>query len=134
MATLWSARETLDSLSIKQIEKWMGENQKPEDRALDKYQEHRSKLIGQSDLPRDWDKIESASKVYLSQFSPSIRKYVLANKDRWINALPPAAKAVERMRLAGIEDESWWKDYGGVKAASGISRRRGGRRTLRWER
>ncbi len=134
MATLWSARETLDEFAIKQIEKWMGENQKPEDKALDDYHVFRNNLIGMSDIPRDWDTIESKTTAYLARLSSSNRAYVLANKDGWINDLPPAAQAIERQRLAGIEDESWWSDYSGVTGASGITRRSGGRRALKWER
>ncbi len=114
MAVLWSARETLDPYAVRQIEKWMGENQKPEDIALDKYLEYRGNLIAKADLPKDWDKIEKQTETYLAKLSKPIRGYVIANSNRWIEALPPNAQKVERMRIAGIEDESWWTDYRGT--------------------
>lgn len=113
MSVLWLARESLDAYSIKQIEKWIGENQKPEDKAVDAYQEYRANLIQKADLPKDWDKIEAQCEAYLSRFSKSIRDYVRAMVNRWINDLPPNARNVELMRLQGIEDETWWDDYRG---------------------
>ncbi len=117
MATLWSARETLDEFSIKQIERWMGENQKPEDGALDDYHVFRNNLIGKSDLPKDWDRIELQTKAYLARLSPFNREYILANKDRWIESLPPNAREIELFRLRGIEDETWWGGYSDVSGA-----------------
>ena len=114
MSVLWLARESLDTYSIKQIEKWMGENQKPEDKIVDKYQEYRANLIQKADLPKDWDKIEAQCEVYLSRLSKSMRDYVRANLSRWINYLPPNARNVELMRLQGLEDETWWDDYRGT--------------------
>ncbi len=113
MAVLWGARETLDPFAIKQIEKWMGENQKPEDKALDKYLEFRADLIAKADLPRDWDSIERRIEAYLKQFPSRIREYVLANRNRWIESLPLAARQVELERIEGIENETWWDNYSG---------------------
>jgi len=111
MSVLWLARESLDPYSVKQIEKWMGENQKPEDMVVDKYQEYRANLIQKADLPKDWDKINVQCEAWLRQYSKTTQDYVKAAVNRWINDLPPNARNVELMRLAGIEDESWWDDY-----------------------
>ncbi|GAG82031.1 unnamed protein product, partial [marine sediment metagenome] len=53
MAVLYGLRDRLDPKAIKDIQEWLNENQKPEDKALDEYQEHRASLIEKADLPRD---------------------------------------------------------------------------------
>jgi len=126
MSVLWLARESLDPYSVKRINKWMAENQKYEDRVLDVYQEYRAELIEKSDLPKDWDKIEAHCEAFLARYPKGIQDYVRAGVNRWINDLPPNAKAVETMRLQGIEDETWWDDYRGTARPS---RRPVGRRT-----
>ncbi len=114
MSVLWLAQESLDPFSVKQLEKWMGENQKPEDTAVDAYQKFRADLIQKADLPKDWDKIEKQSEAYLSRLSKTMRDYIKVNLNRWINDLPENAKQIELMRLEGIEDETWWDDYRGA--------------------
>lgn len=110
-SVLWLARESLDPFSIKQIEKWMGDNQKPEDKALDKYQEYRANIIQRADLPKDWDRIEAQSEAYLAKLPKNIRDYVRTGVNLWINDLPENARQVELMRLQGIEDGTWWNNY-----------------------
>ncbi len=120
MSVLWLARESLDAYSIKQIEKWVGENQKPEDKAVDAYQEYRANLIQKADLPKDWDRIEAQLEAYLSRYSKPIRDYVRTMVNRWINDLPENARNVELMRLQGIEDETWWDNYRGPPSPRAI--------------
>uniref|UniRef100_A0A6M3KFE0 Large polyvalent protein associated domain-containing protein n=2 Tax=viral metagenome TaxID=1070528 RepID=A0A6M3KFE0_9ZZZZ len=110
---LWSAKESLDEYSVEQMEKWLDENIKPEDKALGEYQEYRAGLIEGADLPVDWDIIERELEDYLTKYPPDIQAYIIANTDNWINDLPPAAKQVEQERASGIEDETWWDDYRG---------------------
>jgi len=108
---LWSVKESLDEYSVKQMEKWLDENQKPEDKALGEYQEYRAGLIEGADLPVDWDVIERELESYLTKYPLDIQAYIIANMDNWINDLPPVAKQVEQERASGIDDESWWKNY-----------------------
>ena len=110
-AVLWSSKTYLDAKSVERINRWMAENQKPEDRYLDKYYEFQAALIDKSELPRDWEKIESFLQAFLSGIPTEMSQYVLDNKDRWMNDLPPAAKGIEMMRSEGIDNESWWDDY-----------------------
>jgi len=110
---LWSVKESLDEYSVGQMEKWIDENIKPEDKALGEYQEYRGSLIEGAELPVDWDLVERELTAKLSQYPSEIQSYITANLNSWINDLPPAAKQVEEERTAGIEDESWWKDYRG---------------------
>ena len=119
MAVLYSARDALDPEAVEDIEKWIATNQKPEDKALDAYQEYRAKLIDQSELPRDWDDIEEKCAAYLLKLPKATRDYINANLDSWINDLPENAKRVELMRLRGIEDETWWDDYRGTPETTG---------------
>ena len=108
---LWSVKESLDEYSVKQMEKWLDENMKPEDKALGEYQEYRGEMIEGADLPLDWDVIERELESYLTKYSLVIQDYIRANMNRWINKLPPAAKQVEQERAQGIEDETWWDNY-----------------------
>ena len=115
---LWSVKETFDEYSVKQMEKWIDENIKPEDKALGEYQEYRGSLIEGAELPVDWDLVERELLARLSQYPVKIQEYITANLNSWINDLPPAAKQVEEERKEGIADESWWKDYRGIPAPS----------------
>ena len=114
MAVLWSARESLDPYAISQINKWMAANQKPEDKALDKYQEYSANLIAGADLPKDWDKTDAQCEAYLSRLPTKYQTYIKANLNRWIKDLPPNARAVELWRLESIENETWWDNYWGA--------------------
>ena len=48
---------------------------------------------------------------FLVNFSKYIRSYVKTNRNRWIEALTYYARAVELLRLEGIENETWWDNY-----------------------
>jgi len=111
MSTLYQFRDRLDPEAVEDINKWLAENQKPEDKALDAYQEYKATLIEKADLPRDWDAIEAQCEEFLAKYPKSVRDYVKRNLNKWINKLPENAKQVELMRLKGIEDETWWDDY-----------------------
>ena len=126
MAVLYGLRDRLDPDAIKDIQEWLSENQKPEDKALDAYQEHRASLIEKADLPRDWDEIEAQCEAFLNKYSSAIRGYVKTNLHRWINDLPGNAKEIELMRLQGIEDETWWDDYRGATSSGGWQQYGGG--------
>ena len=108
---LWSVKERLDEYSVEQMEKWLDENIKPEDKALGEYQEYRGKMIEGADLPIDRDIVKRELESYLTKYPPDIQAYVIANMNNWINGLPTAAKKVEQERAKGIEDETWWDDY-----------------------
>ena len=95
MSVLWSARETLDPYAVKQIREWMADNQKLEDKALDSYLEYRANLIAKADLPKNWGWIETWTNTYLNKLPKDIKEYVLANRNRWIENLPPSAQLVE---------------------------------------
>jgi len=112
---LWSAKESLDEYSVKQMEKWLDENIKPEDKALGEYQEYRAVLIEGADLPVDWDVIERELERNITKYPSDVQAYIITNLNNWINDLPPAAKQVEEERATGIEDESWWDNYRGEK-------------------
>lgn len=117
MAALYGLRDRLDPKAIKDIQEWLNENQKPEDKALDAYQEYRANLINDAELPRDWDEIEALGDQFLSKYSKNTQDYVRRNLNRWINDLPENAKQIELARLAGIENETWWDDYRGTGGA-----------------
>ena len=111
MAILFDAKEELDPKSVKQIEEWLLENQKLEDRIMNQYKEFYSELIDKSELPRDWAAIDASLDAFLKQAQPTYRQYVLDHKDDWMKDLPPNARQIEEWRLRGIEDETWWDGY-----------------------
>jgi len=119
MSVLYGLRDRLDPKAIRDIQEWLSENQKPEDKAMDEYQEHRASLIEKADLPRDWDEIEAQCEKFLTKYPKKIQGYIEDNLSRWINDLPENAKQIELMRLQGIEDETWWDDYRGATTTPG---------------
>lgn len=108
---IWSAGEILDPKGEKEYLKWLGENQHPDDKAMDAYYTRYSELIDTSELPIDWDEINTKLAQFLKQYSEATREYILEHLDDWIQDLPPAAKRVEQTRLTGIADETWWDGY-----------------------
>lgn len=87
---------------VKQFQRWLEEEQKPEDKALSKYWD----IIGspktdpETGLP-DWDATEQQAQSELDKLDPETRDYVLRNKDRWTRNLPPTAQKIEQMLSAG---------------------------------
>lgn len=118
---LWSAKETLDEYSVKQLEKWLDEHEKPEDKALGQWHEFRAEWIEKADLPRDWDIIEAKTEALRNYFPKEIADYILEHRNDWIQDLPENARKIEEMRATGIEDETWWDNYREV----GIGRKSG---------
>jgi len=58
--TIWQTQTLLDPVQTKQIEDYLNESAKPEDKALDDYWTRYSELIESSDLPIDWDTINAS--------------------------------------------------------------------------
>ena len=114
-AALWRAREEFDERTIRAMEKY-GEEQSDNDKALDAYQEIRSTpdVDAKTGKP-DWEKMDRALLTFLSTLSASAKKYVFDHKDDYIFNYGENAQRVERMRLQGIEDETWWDDYRGTQ-------------------
>ncbi len=111
MNVLWNVKQQLDPQSVKDMEDWLGENEKPEDKALDAYWQKYNELLDESELPTDWDEINAELENYLNSIKPEHREYILAHKNDSIYDLPPLAQQVEFERLSGIEDETWWDYY-----------------------
>jgi len=111
MGVIWTAGELLDPKGEKSYAKWLAENQHPYDKAMDEYKGYVADMIEKSELPIDWDMIDARSLRKLQSFNKEIKDYIFSHKDDWIEDLPKDARRVEKMRLMGIEDESWWDDY-----------------------
>ncbi len=111
---LWQFKEQLDPEQAKQLEQYFNESSKPEDKALDAYWEHYNKLLEKSELPRDWDAIDTQLTAFINQFPAKIQKYIRDSKDSWIKDLPQPARSIEESRASGIEDGTWWDDYRGT--------------------
>lgn len=120
-AALWRAREEFDERTIKSIEKY-GEDLSNNDKALDEYQEIRSMpdIDPRTGLP-NWDMMDNRLAKFLATLSASEKKYVLDHKDDYIFQYGENAQQVERTRLQGIEDETWWDDYRGTGRVTSIT-------------
>ena len=106
-------KEELDPDQARQLQEYLDESAKPEDKALDDYWEFYSTLIEKADLPKDWEAIQESADEFINQYPLDIRKYITDNLDVWIKDLPENARKVETERLAGLEDGTWWDDYRG---------------------
>ena len=116
MEVLYALREMEKSESeIKSYQKYL-DARKPEDKALDEYFKYYGDLLEQSDLPIDFDVVTVELQKFLEKYDPAIQKYIMENKDAWIQDLPEPARSLELERLAGIEDETWWDNYRGNQA------------------
>ncbi len=111
MNVLWNVKQQLDPQSVKDMEDWLGENEKPEDKALDAYWQKYNELLDESELPTDWDEINIELENYLNSIKPEHKEYILAHKNDSIYDLPPLAQQIEFERLSGIEDGTWWDYY-----------------------
>jgi hypothetical protein len=114
--TIWQIQTLLDPVQTKQIEDYLNESAKPEDKALDEYWSYYSQLIEASDLPIDWDTLNAKLDQFILKYSPEIQGYIKDNINAWIKDLPQPARSVEESRIRGIEDETWWDDYRGTPA------------------
>jgi len=94
----WQYRETikmfLDEERWEDIEKWIEENQKPEDVAYDRYMELRGNPPKTAGKP-DWDKWKIIIDEYLKIIDPETRAYIERRQDDWISNLPPNARKLE---------------------------------------
>lgn len=123
-SVIWAAGEILDPSGEKEYRKWVGDNQHHDDKAKDDYYTRYSELIETADLPVDWDSINVAMGVFLRRYSKSTQQYINEHLNDWIKDLPPAARRIEEMRLAGIETGTWWDNYrGGTQRAAPVSGR-----------
>jgi len=110
-AALWAAREQEAPEVVRDIQRWIDQNEHPHDRALSTYQEYRSELMETAELPKDWDAIEQQLIVYLSKYDEATQSYIRYMQDAWIDDLPENAQKIERARLQMIEDGTWWDGY-----------------------
>jgi len=112
-SALWQFQTQLDPVQARQLQDYIDENSKPEDKALDEYWEYYSTLASNAYTSDDWDTLNDKMAVFLSKYPAHIQKYILDNRNSWILDLPQPARSVEELRLKGIEDETWWDDYRG---------------------
>jgi len=115
---LWAIRELVEGESIKSFEKWVAENQRPEDAALDAYFDKQKEELDKHDVLTSaiWHKVEQRLANWLSTtYGSQIRSYVLVNKSMWILDLPDEAREMEQVRQRGIGNRSWWKNYRGTR-------------------
>jgi len=86
----------LDPDRFEDLERWIEENQKPEDVAYDKYGEIRGNPPKTDGVP-DWDKWREQIEGFLLTLDPETRAYIERRQDDWINNLPENAQKVQRL-------------------------------------
>jgi len=86
----------MDEKRVKSLERWLAENEKPEDVAYNKYMELRSDVPKVFGKP-DWDLREKKLTNYLNTLDAETRDYIERRRDDWINSLPPNAQKLNRL-------------------------------------
>lgn len=115
---LWDLRVANEG--VKDLEKWIRDNQRPEDAALDAYFERRVELL--ADIPvlssLEWNRVERELKSWLiTTYGQEIAQYVVEHKNDWVLDLPDIAQRVEIYRASAIERGAWWQRYSDWPAA-----------------
>jgi len=111
---LWAIRALGDAGSVKELEKWILENQRLEDAVSDLYFERREKMLDAIPVKTslDWDRINLLLDRWLVQtYGSAIRDYVLAHKDDWMLSMPDTVRDVELQRQREIGSGLWFNFY-----------------------
>lgn len=85
-----------DEEKWEEVEAWLEEHTRPEDKTYNEYMELRSD-VPKTDGVRDWDKWRVQLEGFLYQLDPETRAYIEHRRDDWINNLPENAQRVQRL-------------------------------------
>lgn len=101
-AAWWRFREELDPKSIEALEKWIEEEGKPEDFALNAYWEISSSMIEAAYEEKreiNWEaiRVEQRHYLYQSGLTPEITNYILEHEHDWLKDLPADVRQVEEL-------------------------------------
>lgn len=91
------------------LEKWLEENQKPEDKAYEEYGELRANPPKKAGVP-DWDAWKENLNEYFESQTPEVQDYILRRRDDWIKSLPEEAQKIERL-IFDMENHSLMETY-----------------------
>lgn len=97
-SAVYGMKEILDSKSIQEIDKWVEENQLPEDKAMGEYKELMRSPERDATGQIDWGKTYKKADSYLQAQPVKIRNYIITNANNWILDLPETAKQIELRR------------------------------------
>lgn len=90
-----------DPEAVEDFTKYL-EEQSPEDKALSRYWEiYANPAI--RDGVVDWDATEKTQKAFLESLTPEVRDYIVRNKDKWMDDLPPTVKKLALIQVQGRE-------------------------------
>jgi len=94
------------------------EKQPPEDKALSHYWEIYSNPSLREGIV-DWDATEKRQDAFLASLSAGVREYVMRNKNRWIESLPPTARKLAEIQTEGrdIVDDYYDQPEGSARQA-----------------
>jgi len=107
-----------DPERAKEFQKFLSENRKPEDEALDRYWEILGKPTTVAGVP-DWDATEKRVQDLLTSLDEGTRSYVLRNKDRYLRDLPPTMRKLAEIQSQGrdVVDEYYAQAEGKARLA-----------------
>jgi len=88
----------LDESRWEDLERWIEENQKPEDKAYDKYREVRDE-VPNIQTEESWKAWRESVNSYLSGLNAETRQYIERRSEYWINNLPLPARQIQRLIL-----------------------------------
>jgi len=112
--TLWELRASSEARDVARIQKWVKENQTPEDAALDAFFDRRDEFFDELGVMTSakWDTLDRELEDWLKKtYGVTVRDWVLAHKDDWILALPPLVRDLELFRARSIEAGTWFTGY-----------------------
>lgn len=91
---LETMRLMLDADRQEGLERWLEENEKPEDKALDEYFEITTNPVSVGGVP-DWNATYRLADDFLRTLPDDVAEYVERHQDDWIKRLGPYARRVE---------------------------------------
>jgi len=87
----------LDPMLQRNLDKWSGENMKPEDAAYNEFLEIRADIPKGKDGAIDWDIWQENINKFLMSQPPEIRDYIELRRISYINLLPPEIQPIEQL-------------------------------------
>ena len=123
--TAYSMKKILDKESVESIEKWVNENQTPEDAAMSEYKEIFANPVIDLYGGVDWDATYQNVEKFLNRQASSVKQYIKQYENDWILDLPDIARVAEQQRLKLIDTlRPYWEIKSKILSAYPITTQR----------
>lgn len=99
-------KQYVDEEKWEDLEKWIEENTKPEDKLYNEYMELRANPPTTGGVPQ-WDKWKLQLQTFMNSLDLKTQEYIERRRRQWIDRLPPNAQKVQRLVDAcqdGLDD------------------------------